>query len=59
MPNCYEGAPQRIIYPNDVIIQFKDIEKQLKLPFVIYADFECILKKIEEADGNTTKKQCP
>ena len=50
-----EGAPQRIIYPKDVIIHFKDIEKQLKLLFVIYADFECILTKIEEVDWNTTK----
>lgn len=29
------------------ILQFENFQKQLKVPFVIYADFECFLKPVE------------
>ena len=31
--------------PNNNLIKYNQGEKCLKLPFVIYADLECILKK--------------
>ena len=34
---------------------FADTEKQLRLPFVIYADFESILPKIQGCEGNPSK----
>ena len=31
--------------PNDNLIKYNHGKKSLKLPFVIYADLECVLKK--------------
>lgn len=44
---------------DDDKIKFTKTEHQLRLSFVIYADFECILPKLErgEQKGNTTKTQ--
>merc|ERR1711951_290752 len=33
--------------PENSILEFKNWHKQMKVPFVIYADFESIVKKIE------------
>ena len=45
IPHCHKNGPQKIRMPSDNndILYFKDIHKQLKVPFVIYADFESIL----------------
>ena len=47
---CKKVKPQRVSYPQgeDTILKFKHIEKQLKAPFVCYADFECMLKPQNE-----------
>ena len=39
--------PQSSIFPSDdeAILKFSSIEKQLKAPFVVYADIECALKQ--------------
>jgi len=44
-PHCRKNGPQKIRMPSDDndILYFKDVHKQLKVPFVIYADFESIL----------------
>ena len=44
-PHCRKNGPQKIRMPSDNndILYFKDIHKQLKVPFVIYADFESII----------------
>ena len=43
---------------NKGFISFKNYSRQLNTPFKIYADFECILKKVEVAeeiaDGNSS-----
>ena len=42
---CFPHGLQKVILPSnekDVILKFKDIEKTLKVPFVIYADFETV-----------------
>lgn len=41
---CSTNEPQRVVLPTqtDNILQFKDFEKELKVPFVIYADFETL-----------------
>ena len=36
------------------IVTFKNIHKQLRMPYVVYADFEAILEPISET-GTTTK----
>ena len=40
-PHCRKNGPQKIRMPSDNnhILYFMDIHKQLKVPFVIYADF--------------------
>lgn len=32
------------------ILKFENIQKQMKVPFIVYADFECILKPIQNDD---------
>lgn len=38
------------------ITEFKNYKKETKAPFVIYADFECLLKNVNEEDDKKTKK---
>ena len=38
--------------PNNNLIKYNQGEKFLKLPFVIYTDLECILKKIDTCQNN-------
>ena len=38
--------------PNNNIIKYKEGDKSLKLPFIIYADLECILEKIDTCQNN-------
>ena len=38
--------------PNNNIIKYNQGDKSLKLPFIIYADLECILKKIDTCQNN-------
>ena len=39
--------------------KFKNYFKQIRVPFKIYADFECNLKGVESYEGSYTKKyQC-
>ena len=37
------------------IIKFKNYEKQIPIPFKIYADTECFLKRISNYEGKYTK----
>jgi hypothetical protein len=48
--NCKSNAPLRIQLPSkQPFIKFENVGRQLRVPIVIYADFESILKPI---DGN-------
>ena len=38
--------------PNNNLIKYSQGDKSLKLPFIIYADLECILKKIDTCQNN-------
>lgn len=35
-------------------IQFRSINEQLKVPFIIYADFECLTRPISTTDNEST-----
>ena len=37
------------------IIKFKNFDKQIPIPFKIYADTECLLKRIDIKEGKYTK----
>ncbi|KAK3731226.1 hypothetical protein QZH41_004694 [Actinostola sp. cb2023] len=44
-PHCGRHGPQKIRLPDEyhATLAFKEVQKQLKVPFIIYADFESIL----------------
>ncbi|KAK3106169.1 hypothetical protein FSP39_014172 [Pinctada imbricata] len=52
-PFCMTLGEQKVVMPtpgeNDVI-EFKDIAKQLRVPFVIYADFETYVQPVAQCD---------
>ena len=48
---------------NNKILKYTPGEKSLKAPFIIYADLECLLRKINTCQNNpeksyTEKKAC-
>ena len=43
---------QRIKLPEDNWIYFKEIKKMLKLPFMIFSDFETLNTKVESCEPN-------
>lgn len=54
-PYCFIHGPQKVELPisgkNDTL-EFSDYEKQLRIPFVIYADVECPNVKVEACASN-------
>ena len=59
IPYCSTNAPQRVSLPEDTEkwLKFKNHAKGLKVPFTIYADFECFLKPCSESTKQTKKYQ--
>ena len=53
--NCFAFAAQRTEFPEDPIVKFKNVHKQVQAPFVVYADFESILKGLSN-QGNKTQE---
>ena len=41
--------------PEQVILKHNPGEKSLKVPFTIYLDLECILKKVQSRQNNPEK----
>ena len=52
IPYCSTNGPQRTSFPKEKLVKFKDIEKMMKLPFCIYADFETLNVKISKCTPN-------
>ena len=54
-PYCSTHGPQKVELPvagqNDTL-EFSDFEKELKVPFVIYADFKCLNVKVQSCAPN-------
>ena len=48
---CFAFAAQQTEFPDDHILKFENIQKQVEAPFTVYADFESILKQLS-GDGN-------
>ena len=36
-------------------LRFKNFQREMKIPFVVYADFECIVEKVSSASKNAEK----
>ena len=54
-PHCKPHGPQRVKMPSgdDTTLFFKHEDHQLRVPFVIYADFECYTEKLATCIPNT------
>ena len=48
----YEYCNIEMPSPNNNILKYNQREKSLELPFIIYADLECLLKKIDTCYNN-------
>jgi hypothetical protein len=56
--NCYIHGEQRIQFPEDDIVKFRNIKHQMLAPWIIFADCESILKKLAiDPDANSNKYQ--
>jgi hypothetical protein len=54
---CFVHGGQKTVFPEKTIVEFSSIEKQLKAPFVVYADFESVLENVDIVTGKTAKFQ--
>jgi hypothetical protein len=56
---CQTHGPQKIELPKeeDKWLYYKDIRKQLKVPYIIYADFECLQQPIQGCVNDPNKSQ--
>jgi hypothetical protein len=60
MERCKHFKIQKVTMPNpadpkDCILKFRNYSNRLKVPYVIYADFESILNPIEESEDEVKK----
>ena len=54
--NCLSINGKQSVTLEEGIIKFKNCFKQIPVPFKIYADFECNLKKVKCNEGSYTEK---
>lgn len=54
--NDYEASKAILPKKDDAFIEFKNHHHKLKIPFVMYADFECFIKECDEYAGHGTRK---
>ena len=54
--NCLSINGKQSVKLEEGIIKFKNYFKQIPVPFKIYADFECNLKKVKCNEGSYTEK---
>ena len=61
VPHCKPHGPQRIKMPSgdDTSIFFTHEENQLRVPFIVYADFECFTEPIDTCKPGTTSYTHP
>lgn len=54
---CLNNAPQKVSLPsgNQKFLKFKSFNKMVRHPFVVYADFESILKPIQSCEPSKNK----
>ena len=45
---CFLLGGQKTIFPDDPIVKFSSMRKQVKAPFTVYADFESILQAVKD-----------
>ena len=55
---CFALGAQCTKFPDDPVIRFKNIRRQLPAPFVVYADFESILQSMNEKNKIQEHQTC-
>ena len=53
---CFVHGGQKTSFPDNPICTFGAVEKQVVAPFVVYADFESLLKPVNEPSGQHSVK---
>src|SRR5258708_5624780 len=51
---CNFFKPTLSLFPKEALAFFKNYRQMVEFPYVIYSDFECILKKIRKVKSNKT-----
>ena len=46
--DCIAFTTQRTEFPEDPVVKFRNVKNQLATPFVVYANFESILKNLSD-----------
>ena len=54
---CFVHCGQLLTFPQEDYVEFESIHKQVEHPFVVYADFESILRPIDEEKPKTKRYQ--
>ena len=54
---CFVHGGQLLVFPEEDYVEFKNYQKQVEEPFVVYADFESILQPMESGTEKTKKVQ--
>ena len=58
IPDCNLNKPSKTVLPEEgTMMKFVNFRKKMKVPYVIYADFECITEKIDQVDNNATTRK--
>ena len=53
---CYSNEAVKVDMPEEkTTISFKNIQKSMRMPFIVYADFESFIKPIDTCEPNPTK----
>ena len=53
---CFVHNGQKLVFPDEDVVEFTNIRKAVEAPFCVYADFESTLPQINE-DSEKNKKQ--
>ncbi|GBL95419.1 hypothetical protein AVEN_154816-1 [Araneus ventricosus] len=51
---CQEHEPVHVHMPDDKWLQFKNVRRSFKLPFVVYADFECLCLPVSSCEPTSS-----
>ena len=56
-PSCRDIGPQKVSFPEEgkKWLFFEKYEMKIRVPYAIYADFECTIRKISGAEPDRTK----
>ena len=54
---CFVHGGQKTVFPKNTVVEFVNVAKQLKAPFVVYADFESLLEAVDIKTAKTNKYQ--